>query len=299
VKTLPAGLQTHLDSGATTLCWVWVVTTADYYTFAFTDHDHDVAFGSVTAEAATALTGSEVRQSLGLSVDDADAAGALSSEHLNEADLAAGKFDNAWVEIWRVNWADTSQRVLMMSGSIGEVRRGDNAFTAELRSLAHYLNQQRGRTYQYACDAALGDGRCGADIYNATFTGAGVVTAAPTSYRIEASGLGAYASGWFNGGLITWTSGANAGRSMEIKGHWIASGIVMLEFWRSMADAIAVGDTFSVVAGCDKTFSTCKAKFSNSVNFRGFPYIPGSTYMLDVAKDGEYSLVAGRSMFNG
>jgi uncharacterized phage protein (TIGR02218 family) len=198
-----------------------------------------------------------------------------------------------------VNWADTSQRVLMMSGSIGEVRRGETAFTAELRSRAHYLNQERGRTYQYACDAQLGDTRCGVVVSGAAFTGTGAVTAAPAAYKIEASGLGGYASGWFDGGLITWTSGANAGRSMEIKRHWVAGATVVLEFWRSMADAIAIGDDFTVVAGCDKTWPTCKAKFANGTNFRGFPYIPGSSYMLDVAKDGEYSLVAGRSMFNG
>jgi len=43
----------------------------------------------------------------------------------------------------------------------------------------------------------------------------------------------------------------------------------------AMPRALQVGDTYSVYAGCDKLFSTCKTKFSNGVNFRGEPHIPG------------------------
>lgn len=298
MKTLPAGLQAHLDSGATTLCWCWRLERADATVYGFTDHDRDLTFGGVTYEAASGFTASELKSSLGLSVDDADASGALSSARLNEADLAAGAFDDARIEIWRVNWAATDQRVLMMAGSIGEVRRGETAFTAELRSLAHYLNQQQGRTYQYACDATLGDARCG--VSAAAHTGTGAVTAVVAGrYKFTASGLGAYASAWFTGGLLTWTAGANAGRSMEVKGHTLSGGAATIELWRSMPEPVAAGDAFSVIAGCDKIFSTCRDKFANRANFRGFPYIPGSEYMIEIAKDSLASTYSGRSMFNG
>jgi uncharacterized phage protein (TIGR02218 family) len=48
---------------------------------------------------------------------------------------------------------------------------------------------------------------------------------------------------------------------------------------------------FSVLAGCDKAFSTCKKKFDNALNFRGFPHLPGN----DVA----YSYVVEGSDFDG
>jgi uncharacterized phage protein (TIGR02218 family) len=300
MKTLPAGMQAHLDSGATTLCWCWRLQRADTTVYGFTDHDRDLIIEGVTYEAASGFTASEVKSSLGLSVDDADAAGALSSARINEADLAGGMFDDARIEIWRVNWADTAQRVLMMSGSIGEVRRGDAAFTAELRSLAHYLNQEQGRTYQYACDATLGDARCGVAVASATYTGTGAVTAVEAGwYKFATSGLGGYAAEWFTGGLLTWTSGANIGRQMEVKGHALSGAVATLELWRSMSSAVTAGDAFTVVAGCDKTFATCRDKFANQANFRGFPYIPGSAYMIQVAKDSAASLYSGRSMFNG
>ena len=55
--------------------------------------------------------------------------------------------------------------------------------------------------------------------------------------------------------------------------------------------AAAAGDTFSVVAGCDKKFATCKAKFANALNFRGFPHLPGN--------DAAYGYVVDGGRFDG
>lgn len=298
MKTLPAGLQTHLDTGSTTLCWCWRVTRTDSTKLGFTDHDKDVTFDGTIFEASTGFTASDLQQSIGLAVDDVDAAGALSSSALDEDDLSAGLYDNAAVEIWRVNWEDVAERVLMMSGSMGEVRRGAVAFTAELRSLAHELGQEKGRTYQYACDADLGDTRCGVNINAAANKGTGTVTAVDADYYFQASGLSAFDDGWFSGGYVTWTTGANAGRTMEIKAHAQDGATATVDLWRSMPDAIAVSDTFAIYAGCDKTFETCKSKFSNGDNYRGCPHIPGSEYMYDVASESGYSTYTGGSMFN-
>ena len=123
MKILPAPLQAHLDTGTTTLAWCWRVTRRDGVVLGFTDHDRDLAFDSTTFAAATGFTASEIKDAVGLSVDNLEVESALSDDSLNEHDLAAGLVDDAAIEIWRVNWADTSQRVLMRSGSIGEVRR--------------------------------------------------------------------------------------------------------------------------------------------------------------------------------
>jgi uncharacterized phage protein (TIGR02218 family) len=283
MKILPEGLQAHLDSGATTLAWCWRLTRADGTVYGFTDHDHDIAFEETNFEAASGFTGSDIHASLGLSIDNLDVTGALASSCLNESDLAGGLFDDARVEIWRVNWATPAQRVLMMAGSVGEVRRGTSAFTAELRSLAHYLNQERGRVYQYACDATLGDARCKLNITGVT----GTVIAADTAYRFTASGLDARLDGWFTAGLLTWVSGANMGAAMEVKRHAALDTSADIELWRSMASGIAPSDSFIITAGCDKTFATCKAKFGNGLNFRGFPQIPGNAYVLATPSPGD------------
>ncbi|MBL6854436.1 MAG: phage BR0599 family protein, partial [Alphaproteobacteria bacterium] len=77
-------------------------------------------------------------------------------------------------------------------------------------------------------------------------------------------------------GKLTFTTGANAARAMEIKRHTANT----IELWHAMSNPIAPGDTFTVTAGCDKQFATCKSKFVNGINFRGFPYMPGNDAVL-------------------
>lgn len=298
MKALPAGLQAHLDTGATTLCWCWKLTRRDAVVMGFTDHDENVSFGGVTYYAATGFTASEVQSTLGLAVDNLTVIGALSAASLSEDDLAAGIYDDADIEIWRVNWSDVAQRVLMRKGSLGEVARGKTAFEAEVRGLAHNLNQPVGRAFLRNCDADLGDARCGINLNLAQYKGTGAVVDILTDARVfTASGLGSFASAWFTGGKVTWTSGANAGRAMEVKVHGKSSGIVTVELWQAMSEEVAASDAFTITAGCDKQFSTCKAKFNNAANFRGFPWMPGNDAVVAYPNRGEGNLDGG-SLFN-
>ncbi|HEX3754556.1 MAG TPA: DUF2163 domain-containing protein [Rhizomicrobium sp.] len=276
MKTLPDGLQAHLDGGATTLAWCWKLTRRDSVVQGFTDHDRPLTFEGVTYSAVSGFTASEVQSSLDLVVDNLTLAGALSSATLNEGDLAAGLYDNAGVEIWRVNWSAPDQRVLMRAGSLGEVTRNGHAFQAEIRGLAQALNQPVGRAFGSLCDADLGDARCSAAIV-AT---AGTVAVASDGRRFTATGLDSFASGYFTGGKLSFTSGANAGRAMEVKRHALGGGIVSIELWQTMSQAVLAGDAFTVTPGCDKLFATCKAKFNNAVNFRGYPYMPGNDAVM-------------------
>lgn len=276
-RTLPAGMQAHLTSGVTTLCWCWRITRNDDVVLGFTDHDRIVSFDGVDYAAETGITASDIRESVGLNVDNVDIQGAVTSASITEADLAAGLYDGAAVELWLVNWSDVTQRLLLRKGSVGEVTRREHLFIAEMRGMAYFLNQERGRTFQYQCDAALGDGRCAKNISGGAFTGTGAVDTVDANYRFTATGLGSYASGWFGNGILTWTSGANNGRSVEVKIHTIdAYSVVLIELWQQTSENIASGDDFTIVAGCDKTFNTCRDKFDNLVNFRGFPHIPGN-----------------------
>jgi len=276
MKAISADLQTHLESGATTLCWCWKIARNDGATQGFTDHDTSIAFGGTTYEAASGFTASDVQSSLGLAVDNLTVVGALNSDTINERDLASGLYDDASIEIWRVNWNAPDQRVLMRKGSLGEVQRGRTAFQAEVRGLAHILNQPVGRAFGYSCDADLGDARCTFALDNAAFAGSGIVTTVGDNRRLTVSGLESFADGWFTNGKLTFTSGANAGRAMEVKRHGVSNLGVSIELWQPMSDAIAISDAFAITAGCDKQFSTCKARFNNAANFRGFPYMPGN-----------------------
>jgi uncharacterized phage protein (TIGR02218 family) len=286
MKSLPPALQAHLSSGATTLCWCWRLTRADGVELGFTDHDRDIVFDGTTFEAAAGFTASEIRDSVGLSVDNLEVTSALTSERLAEADLVAGRYDDARVEIFRVNWSDPAQRLLMRSGSLGEVRRASGAFAAEVRGLAHYLQQPKGRLYQFTCDADLGDQRCTIDLDLAAYRGEGAIVAVLSERRFTASGLDAFADDWFTRGLLTFTSGAASGQSIEVKAHTKAGATVTLELWAPVRAPLAAGQTFVVRAGCDKHLTTCRGKFANAVNFRGFPHMPGNDFVTQFARKG-------------
>jgi uncharacterized phage protein (TIGR02218 family) len=180
----------------------------------------------------------------------------------------------------------------MRAGSIGEVRRSGRAFAAEVRGLAHYLQQPRGRLFQYGCDADLGDARCKVNLADPAFHAAGTIADAASLRRFTAAGLDGFATGWFDRGLLTFTSGPNAGRAQEVRRH-VSGTPAQIELWQPFAHAIEAGDAFTVTAGCDKQFATCRAKFANPVNFRGFPHMPGNDFITAIARPGDPANTGG------
>lgn len=290
MKSLPDGLQEHLDSGATTLCWCWQLARRDNRVMGFTDHDLPLSFGGVTYEAASGFTATEIQSSLGLAVDNLDVSGALSSSAITEADISAGVYDGARVEIWRVNWAEPSQRVLMRAGHLGEISRGDLYFSAEVRGLAARLQQKQGRLYQAHCDADLADARCGVDLDAGDYRASVSVIAQNGPQSVTVDGLAGYAAGWFTRGVMTFEDGANRGLSYPIQLHQITSGIVILSTWSSFVFEVEAGAALSLVVGCDKRFATCVEKFSNGANFRGCPHMPGNDYLTNYPNSGDDGL---------
>jgi uncharacterized phage protein (TIGR02218 family) len=286
VKPLPAGLQAHLDRGTTTLAWCWLIARRDGVVLGFTDHDRSLTFGGTEFEPESGFAASELRVGVDLAVDAQDAEGVLSSDRITETDILDGRWDDAEVEVWRVNWQEVSERVLMRRGAIGQIRRGRLAFAAEVRSLAHVLGQTVGRTFQATCDAALGDVRCGVDLDDDAFRGAGSVITLVGDRGFTASGLGSFAGGWFALGTLDWTSGGNAGRRAEVAGHTRAGGTVTITLLEAPVRPVETGDDFTIRSGCDKRIETCGSRFANVANFRGFPHIPGQDAVLRYARTG-------------
>ncbi|MFL5122742.1 MAG: DUF2163 domain-containing protein [Microvirga sp.] len=289
----PTRLGAHLERGATTLCHCWKLLRRDGAAFGFTDHDRDLAFAGTIFAARTGVEAAEATAELGFAVGGGEVSGALVSAGITEDDLAAGLFDDASVETWLVNWADPAERLLLDVASIGEIRRADGAFVAELRGVMHRLDEERGRLYRATCAADLGDAKCGIDLDDAAFTATGAALRTDGALGLATADLSAFAAGWFTGGKLVWLTGANAGLAVEIKAHRLADGEAELDLWQRAARPIVVGDTFRVTAGCDKRFSTCGAKFANVANFRGFPHMPGNDFVLRLALQGEPGMDGG------
>ena len=286
MRVLPEGLADHHALGATTLCHCWRLDLKSGEAMGFTDHDRALSFDGLTFEAETGFTASEIESSLGLSVDNLEASGALSSPRISEARIAGGDFDNAAVSLWRVNWQDVSQRVLLRSGHIGEVTRGGTGFTAELRGLAHQLNQPQGRIFQFGCDAELGDQRCGVNLADPDYSAEGLVGTCADRRTLELTGVGDFDAGHFARGRVRFLSGVHQGREARVEVHRVPGAVHVVELWQSLPEDVLPGVRVRVSAGCDKQFVTCRAKFMNAANFRGFPHMPGDDFVMRTAVRG-------------
>lgn len=296
MRALTAATLAHLQDDVTTLTVCWRVERSDGVLILGTEHDQDV---HVTVNhtaldltgvyvALAGITGSDVRSTSDMSVDNMEVTGAINQGDLqlvdlSAADIEAGLLDDATVTLFLVNWqAPDDGQIVLRSGNIGEISRtAEGQYKTELRGLAQRLSQNIVRTYGSSCDAELGDARCGIELLALTVSGE--VTAVSSNRRFTAlisSGSPDYAAGEFDGGLITWTSGDNESFSMEVKKDTLGSpGEV--DLYLPMPRDIAIGDTFTMRPGCDKSAAMCKGRFGNLINFRGYgAWVPGTGELM-------------------
>lgn len=162
----------------------------------------------------------------------------------------------------------------------------DGVFRAELRSPQQALNITRGRVFQGLCDASVGDARCGVDIDNAAYRGEAIVVGLIDDFQLRVSGLAGFEENWFALGVAQWTDGQRHGLRDPILTHRRDADGDILGFSSRVGEWSTLGDALIVTVGCDRRFTTCREKFANTVNFRGFPHIPGSDYVLRHPRSG-------------
>lgn len=284
---IPSTLQAHLGSGATTVCRCWAVVRRDGQVLGFTDHDSDIGFEGIAFKANSGMTARALSQTSGLSVDNTEALGALSDASVTEADILAGRFDGAVVRSWLVNWQSPEDRALQFSGTFGEVSRSGGAFEAELRGLTEALNQPQGAIYQRPCTAILGDKKCKFDLNTDGYVSNLSVETVVEARVFTFDGQDEFEPRWFEAGVLEVRSGPAKGLTGVIKNDRYADGVRRVELWESLRAVVNVGDQLKLTAGCDKRAETCRVKFSNFNNFRGFPHIPGEDWLISYpVKDG-------------
>ena len=271
-------LTAHLAQDTTSLCFLWRLQKRDAsQSLGFTNHDVDIAYddgdGALIYKSQEPHDASAIQGTVGGNVDTLEAKAYFTSDDLTDADLQQGLWDDAEAILYLVNWRDLSMgHMILFRGFIGEVASEGVDYGAELRSLSSRLNRRQGRTYQVECDAELGDSRC-QFAFTGAFTHAGTVTSVsgskPRSDFADSS-ISA-AAGFFTWGKVVWATGDNAGREHFVRTHYGSGNVALL---KTLPRPIQVGDTFTIYAGCDKQFSTCKAKFNNHVNLPGVSACP-------------------------
>lgn len=283
---VPAALESHLNGEVTTHCFAWLIRRSDNAVLGFTDHDGDLIVDGVSCEPLTGLNSSEATTALGLSIAGGEVEGALSSARISDVDIEQSRYDGAVLENYLVNWTSPDQHMLLRRWTVGTISRSGGRFVMELKGAAAAFDAVCGRRILRQCDAVLGDSRCGVNQSDPRFAGSGSVTFADGAV-MTVMGLDGFAIGWFAQGLLTWTSGKSTGKAIRVLGH-SGNSLRLIEPPILPAEA---GDTFRIVVGCDKSFLTCKSKFGNGANFRGFPHLPGN--------DAAFSYVSGGNEYDG
>lgn len=275
MKTVSPALQMHLGKELATLATLIKITRSDGHIVGFTSFDKDIVISGVTYLADGAFQASAIQNRAALSTDNLDIVGLLDSTMISDVDLLAGIYDHARIDVFLCNWDDLTQGIVQLRrGWLGQVKIIGGKYQAELRGLHDLLQRPFGKVYSPECRHAFGDTSCKINLVAQTVTGSASAVADLSHFtdssRSEADGV-------FDYGLLTWTSGANTGLSMEVK-SFIAKQFTL---WLPMPNAITVGHTYSVYKGCDKRFSTCQTVFNNTANFGGFPTLPGVDRILN------------------
>jgi len=293
VRVIPPAIQAALDTGAATLCTCWKVTLRSGIVMGFSNHDRVLNFGGVAFEPNSGFTPSEVELAIGLSISTQEVEGLLDSNKIDPDDVRSGLWDNAKIEVYLVDWRNVADRMLWRTASVGQILNGSLRFGAEMRGLAHELNQAGGRFYKPTCGAEFGDVRCGLDMSDNRYKGAGIVGSSDGSLHIYpqtlATTAGNATEGLFTGGKLAFTSGANVGLEFDIKLHVGTGSDVHLLLETPAPFDISSGDIFDATIGCPKLAAACHHLFDNLANFRGFNLIPGNDRsMLQIDPNDEY-----------
>jgi uncharacterized phage protein (TIGR02218 family) len=274
MKTITPALKTHLAQEVTTKANCWQLVRRDGQSFFFTDHDQDLEISGNTYLSAIGYQQTALSANSTLAVDNLEVSGILDSDTLIADDLRSGLFDFAEIFLFTVNWADLSQGIMRLRrGTLGEISTTPSGiFQGELRGMVQRLVAKVGDVYTPECRADLGDSKCKVDL--ASFTVSAVVTAVTDTQNFLLDLTeGRAVDGWFAFGGLTWESGENNGRSMEIKTYTLSGNAI--ELYLPMPRPVVIGDSCRLFAGCDKRHDTCRDKFDNIINRRAEDFIPG------------------------
>ncbi|MCA0405273.1 MAG: DUF2163 domain-containing protein [Proteobacteria bacterium] len=283
MRPLPTNLAAKLASGAATLCRCWRLTREDGVTLGFTDHDRDLTIAAQLFEATDGFEASTVEREAGMATQGGEVHGLLSSARIRAEDIEAGLYDGARLEVFLVDWEAPALDFRLDLATLGEIRRLDDRFIAETRDAFAAWDAPRGRLYTSACSARFGDEACGLDSALPAYTDTLTVTVVSAQRSLVGTMTQARAAGFFSLGHAQVLTGAGAGFGSAIEAH-DGAGVVL-----ALAPPVPLnaGDQLRLTAGCDKRFATCRDRFSNTVNFRGFPFIPAPEAIFTYAAPGE------------
>lgn len=282
MKTGATAINAHLAMECTTLTDCIKVVLRDGTIYGFTSHDQDIIYDGLTYARKSAFTRSNVSEENGITLDTFDLTGLINTEQITENDIRSRRLDGAELYHFLINWATPTQGIIkLMRGTFGDITLKSGVWIAEINGLGKVLQNEFLRIYSPLCDAEFGDSATGCGFDLATVRQTGSVDSVSDNKNFVTVDITISANDEFNLGRVAFTSGLNSGITVEIKDSATSGAI---ELYIAAPFTIAAGDTFTIVPGCNKLFTTCQSK-GQTVNFRGFPDLPGedARFVTDMA----------------
>lgn len=257
----------------------WEIKRTDGVTFRLTDSPHALTLEDGLTYTPIGGFNTSAHEKTGDFKDgNAEFVGIISADVITYEDLVKGKYENARVTQYLVNWQTPWIGVIQQTRYwLFELSYDGETWTAQVSSMPAWLRTPVGRSFTRDCRHTLGDHKCKVDIPSNTafFDNDEVLSVTTQRLKFAAATIPTgFNDDDFALGYVLWTSGLNAGVTSEIKSYTKTGRIVEL-FLETPFD-IAVGDDFYIVVGCDGKRSTCRDKFANIANHGGFPTIPGT-----------------------
>lgn len=250
------------------LATFWRVKRRDGVALGLTGHDRDLWLDGVLHKAAPGMLPSSIRRSAGLSPDSAGIEGAITHDSLSAADLAAGRFDGARVEMGVADW-EGGESAVLYRGEFGALGEEGGRFEVELLSAKAALEIDPVPRTSPTCRAPFCGPGC--NLPPARFTHTLQVAAIDFAAN-RVTFTGGPAPEALRQGHLRWIDGPQAGLRMEV----ISADADGLRLDTLLNPALAPGLRAELREGCDHTFATCQTRFANSVSFRGEPFLPGN-----------------------
>lgn len=289
MRSLAAGIQAIInESRLTSFAVCWRIRKNDGTFLYGTEHDRDIEIDSGDLaglyQAQFNISGSDIKSSSDFAVDNLEVAGAseqLFASSIDVADIESGVLDSAQVLIFLVDWTNPSAgQVTVRAGYIGQISRDSSTrYRAEVRGLLQKLSQQIGKNYSEECNVVrFGDERCMFDVASITQD---CIVETVTNRKVFTCTIADPSAATLpvtlpRGGEVQWTSGDNTGFTREVKVMTLDNATFTITLYEESAADIQIGDSVSVVPGCDRTAVTCRFTYDNLDNFRGYGiFIPG------------------------
>ena len=253
----------HTSDGIIAIAYCCKFTLATGEIIGLTDRDSNITIGGIVYNSDPEMNV--------VMIHNGKNAGSVEIETMAETntDKPSSSYSLAKIEVFLVNYENVYQRLSVFKGIVHkEVYRSKRLSIYARKELAYELSKKVCGVFSPQCRAQFCDHHC--KLNSAQFTLNGSVEKVLDEHKSFEDSKLVPTNDYYKYGVVKFLTGGNKNLSLQVCSHSGNSVILAAP----APYPITTGTSYSIIAGCDKNFSTCGEKFRNTMNFRGEPHIP-------------------------